>query len=183
MQPDLTNTENVTLEKAKWVEEQANRILDFRVETRELLVKEAHTTLQWLFAIILGASGFIVSLVRPDQSTSLQPSPLPWWLIVPLVGVVIVASVRAIILLQKGLRIVPFPSKGNEPKNIATDSFLAHDEDLMRLVEARNLQERISEIRAGNQQIADAINRARFTIIVLAPLTVIASALLWWMAV
>jgi hypothetical protein len=190
MSSEELEAKKAQLEKMKWVEEQVNRNLDFGIDCRDLLRGEAHRTLQWLFAIILGASGFVVSLVRPENGAALQLSTLPWWLIVPLVIVVIGAAATAIYLLHQ-MRTAPVPAKGNEPKNLATESYLGQDEFTMRWAEVLGLQQRLEENREASKRFGRAINASRYAIVLVIPLAFVVSApwfsfialaLWWWVA-
>lgn len=168
MRLELTNFEKVTPEKALWVEGQANRMLDFLMESRSQLGAEAHKTLQWLFAIIVGATGYVVTLLKqPPAPGAGQPPHVQWWLIWPLIVAVAVAAVAAVRLFHVGLRAVEVLPAGNEPRKLATDELMACDEHWMRLAETAQLQERIEIAAQHNGRVGDAINAARWVVAVL----------------
>ena len=162
MEPETWKPSDADMEKVKWVEEQANKVLNFGFESREIVIREAHTTLRWLVVVILGALGFAVHLA---------PAP---WTVGPLAAVALIASAMAIHLVLRGLILDSICPPGNEPRNIATSENLERDEYTMRLAEVLSLQERITENRQDNRKIGGAVNQARCAVICLIPLAVVA---------
>lgn len=174
MKLKITDLSKVTPEKVDFVEAQANKMLTFVLQSRELLVKEAHTTLQWLFAITVGAAGYVVRLVEVWDAKSSK-----WWIVGPLATVAAVGTIAAISLFRTALRTFAVPSMGNEPRFLATDEMMAHDEHIIRLVEAGQLQERIENALAHNRRVGRAINQARW-VVVLVPIAALYEMFLWW---
>lgn len=164
-----TDDSGLSLEKAKWVEEQVNRILDFRIESAAILRREAHTTLAWLYGIIVAASGFIVSHADKDQL----------FLIVPLGVGIAVAGWEAWLLISRALMARVYPSPGNVPSNIGTPENLARSEAEMRLSEAEGVEEIITELEKINKAKADALNRARMAV-ALIPAGTLSIIAVWW---
>lgn len=169
MKIELTSTQDVTPEKAKFVEEQANKLLTFLMDARDVLRGEAHTTLQWLFAIIVGASGYVATLLQAGW-----PHAVKWWLVLPLTAVVIAITIEAIRLFRAALQTADVLPMGNEPKNLITDELMQYDEHLIRLAEAAQLQERIDEAAVYNQCVGDAINEARWVVAIVPIVAVLA---------
>lgn len=160
MEIKLTKFENMTAEKAAYIEEQANRLFDFVMKSREELNREAHTTINWLFVIIVGSAGYIASLVGWELNVK-------WWLLVPLFVGILVCVYAAIRLFHRGLRTVSVIPAGNDPKNLMTDELMAYDMMWVRAAETSQLQERIDAARDYNTIVGDAINHARWCIVLL----------------
>jgi len=156
MQITLKNLENVTADKVEFIEKQATELLKFVLESRSLLTKEAHTTLNWIFAIIIGSSGYAYKLLDSETPR--------WWLVCPLIVAATLAGIQGLILFHGALRNVPILPIGNDPKNLATDTFMAYEVHWMRLAEACQLQERIDDARDHNGRVGDVINKTRWAI-------------------
>lgn len=171
MEIQLKQTDMVTEEKAKFVEEQANRLLAFTMESRAMLSKEAHTTLNWLFAVIVGSSGYVLSLFE-------SPESVKWWIIIPLLVVGTSSAVQAAKIFHDAMRVMPVLPVGNEPKNLLTDATMQYGIEWIRISETASLQERIDKARDHNARVGDAINRARWTLTVL-PAVGLIVAVLW----
>tara|TARA_R100000750_G_C2343891_1_gene95417 strand:- start:1976 stop:2506 length:531 start_codon:yes stop_codon:yes gene_type:complete len=152
----LKNFENVTLEKAEYVEKQAERTLEFAMESRKLLTQEAHTTINWLFAIILGCSGYTATL--------LESRHIPWWLVITLFFVTLISGWQAVSLFSISLTARELIPPGNVPKNLITDSMLQYDIKWIRLAESVTLQERIQLAQDHNHDSANAVNKSRWVI-------------------
>ncbi|MEQ1830010.1 MAG: hypothetical protein ABL921_28875 [Pirellula sp.] len=175
MKLNLTKFENVTPAKVAFVEEQANKMLAFVLESRAILTREAHTTLQWLFAIIVGGSGYAATLMRLPTGQHVK-----WWLMAPLTWAVAVAAFEAVRLFHSALRAVEVLPMGNEPAKLATDELMAYDVHWMRLAEAAQLQERIEKAVHHNSFVGDAINEARW-VVALLPILALLAAGIWWL--
>lgn len=171
MEIKLKQIESVTEEKAKFIEDQANRLLAFTMESRAMLSKEAHTTLNWLFAVIVGSSGYVLSLFE-------TPDNVKWWIIVPLLLVGTVSAIQAALIFHDAMRTMPVLPMGNEPKNLLTDATMQYDMEWIRISETASLQERIDKARDHNARVGDAINRARWTLTVL-PAVGLVVAIIW----
>jgi hypothetical protein len=132
----------LTLEKAKWIEEQVNRALSFHIESYGLLSKAAETTLGWLFGIAVGAAGYIASHFS-DQ---------PWRITVPIIFATAATTFEAAVLIRGTMFAEDVPSPGNTAKNISgdEDERLRTKEEGMRLTEARGLDATIEDYVALN---------------------------------
>jgi hypothetical protein len=154
----------LTLEKAKWVEEQVNRTLEFHIESFGLLSKAAETTLNWLFGIAVGASGYVASHLTDE----------PRWITIPLITATLLAGIAAFQLMIGAMLAEEVPSPGNVPKNIGSDKHLKTKEEWLRLLEARGLEGIITHYEVLNLRRGKAINRAREAVIIIPALTIIA---------
>lgn len=161
MEIKLSNPEMVSKEKVLFVEDQANRLLEFAMESRGLLNREAHSTLNWLFSMIIGSAGYLLKIAGDESHQA-------GWA-VTVIGVVLIASTAsAIRLFHFALRTASVLPPGNEPKNLVTDEQMAYEEHLIRLSSACQLQERIEGALAYNAQVGDAVNLARWSIAIIA---------------
>lgn len=165
---------DLTPERIAFIEGQATRCHDFTLESREILGKQAVTTLQWYFGIIVGGSGYLMTLLRSEK----PGDPSLAWLIVPIFGAILIAICVAFFLLRKALQARELYPRGNEPKNFATPELAAQDDHWIHCCEVAALQGRIEENMVHNQSVASAVNRARRVLAVLPPGTLIL-ALLW----
>lgn len=147
----------LTAEKVDFVEEQANKRLNFAISRREFLVKEAHTTLQWLFGIIVGASGYLVTLIREGDSERA--------VVTALVFAALAAAGGAAQLMYRSLMTASMIPPGNIPSNLVTMELMSHEAHVIRLAEACNLEERIAAMAKSNHRSGDAINMARWFVI------------------
>ena len=156
---------NLTPGKVKFVEEQANNMLDFVMESRAMLTKEAHTTLNWLLSVVVAGSGYIISLAN-------EAEPRLW--LFPALSVVVVAcACQAVRIINQALRSCDVPPKGNLPAHLLTDELMQHQEHEVRAAEVAQLQERIETALAYNAKVGDVVNAARYN---LSALPVLASA-------
>jgi hypothetical protein len=152
----LSNPDTIDEKKALFVEEQAKAYFEFSMQTREILRTETHTTFQWLLALVIAPSGYIVTLMGHEE--------VAWWLIWPLLAVVLAAAWFAIDLLLNAMRLVTVIPAGNLPSALANDTVFAYSADVMRLGAACQLQERINVAREHNDRVGNAINRARYAL-------------------
>ena len=164
----MTEFDSLTDEKAKFVEEQANRMLAFLMESRSGLVREAHTTINWLFGMILGSCGYIATLLNTNDAVK-------WWIVVTLFVVAAVAVWQSVCLFHYALRAVEVLPSGNEPKNLLTDDLMSHEMRWIRAAEACQLQERIELALRHNVKVATAVNGARLSVAVIPAVCVLAS--------
>jgi flagellar biosynthesis protein FliQ len=169
MQIPLTDADAVTKEKVDFVENQANELYGFLLESRAILNREAHTTLNWLFGIIIASAGYIVKICSDPIPASLH------WLLPTLVTVIVAAAFAAVWLFHRGLRIGHVHPTGNEPKHLVLDEYMQHPEHIMRLAAVCQMQERIESARTHNHQVADTIDQARWSILTIVFLAVIVS--------
>jgi hypothetical protein len=172
MQIELKHCENVTLEKAEFIEAKVQEMYDFVMESRKCLNDEAHTTLNWLFAIIVGGSGYAV--------TQIVENKMQWWVMTPIVVMVVVCVVQSIRLFHGALRASAVVPKGNEPKNLITDKLLQYDVEWMKIAEAASMQERITEILAHNRRMGSAVNQSRWAVVGMPFVAVISAAASVW---
>ncbi len=85
-------------EKAEWLEKQVEERLKFGLESREVLIKESHTTLNWLMAIVATPAAFIASNVM---------SPTVNWPVCLALSIpVVAAAIMAIYLVKHALQAV-----------------------------------------------------------------------------
>lgn len=138
---------------AEFIEQKAGQTFDFVLESRQILSQEAHTTLNWLFAVIVGGSGYSLTLFNDDH--------LQWWLMPTLLTIVVVASWESFTLINAALLAGPVVPPGNEPNKLLTPGVIDQPIDRVRLGEAMTLQSRIERQRAHNRDVGAAINRAR----------------------
>ena len=143
MKIEIKNFDAVTPEKAEYIEQQAEKVLEFTMDSRAKLTAEAHTTLNWLFAIIVGTAGYVVTLLEHEQG-------LLWWLIVPLAGAAAASACQAVRLFQGALQTLPVLPLGNDPKNLLVDELITYDLEWIRVAELSLLQERIDKAREHN---------------------------------
>lgn len=167
MKIPLTTMENVTLEKVKFIEDQASKCLGFFFESNEVLTKEAHTSLNWLFAIITTTSAYTIDHFDSHKL----------WLFIPLICAIGVATIEGIELFRNALRTEDLLPIGNEPKNLISDTQMLRDEASMRLAEVASLQERIECAGEHNSKVGNAINRARLSVALIPIGTLIGIAL------
>jgi len=159
MQIELKHCEHMTQDKAEFIEAKINDMYDFVLDSRKCLNQEAHTTLNWLFAIIVGGAGYAV--------TQIVENKMQLWVVTPIAIMVVVCIWQAIRLFQGALQASSIYPKGNEPRNLLTDQFVSSDLHWMRLAEAANLQERISDALSHNRKMGDAINHARWAVVLM----------------
>jgi len=178
--PEVPSYEDgkLTVEKAKWIEEQANRALAFHIESWGLLSKAAETTLGWLFGIAVGAAGYVGSHFSDE----------PWRILVPLMAATAGATYEAANLIRGAMMAEDVPSPGNTANNIAgiEDERLKYKEEWMRLAEAKGLDSIIEAYVALNIRRGKAINRARRAVVLIPTLTLavlVAFAVGYWLAV
>ena len=134
---------------------------DFVLESREILTKEAHTTLQWLFAIVIGASGYLINLFTKTYDA--QPLNLSaiWWAVVPLTVAAGWAAFEAFRLIKSALRATAIFPKGNTAMNLTQDGFAALEEHQIRFLAAWGMQSRTEGAQAQNKRTGQAINVAQ----------------------
>jgi hypothetical protein len=166
--PDNSD-ENLTLEKSKWIEEQVNRTLMFHFESSEILRKEAHATLGWLYAIIVGSTGYVVSHLSDGQL----------WIIIPLGLASFAGMVVSMHLLNGALLAKAVPSPGNVPSHIATAERLIKNEAQMRLSEAEGVETIIDDLVVLNSKTAQTINEARIAVAVIPAATLVVMLLVF----
>jgi len=157
----IPDDSEVTVEKAKWIEEQINRNFAFRIESFEILTKSAETTLGWLFGIVVGASGYVASHLSDE----------PFRITIPLLLATLLAGFEALLLIMGAMMTEEVASPGNIAENIATDERLKISEKWMRISEARGLSDTIKEIEEINNRKGKAINRARMAVVIIPALT------------
>lgn len=162
----------LTGDKLNFIEQQAEKRLSFAFEVRTILRKEAHETLKWLFGIILGSSGFIVSKLAADKVDQ-------WWIVCPLMFSTVLATIAAVILLEKGMRAVSSPCMGNEPANLVCDDFLSKDGEWVRVSQLHAVQDCINQAKRYNAQLGKYINLSRRLISTLPLIALIISGM-WW---
>lgn len=155
--------------KIDFVERQAELAYEFVLESRDILVREAHTTLNWLYGIAVGGSGYLLTLLN-----AAQPS---WWLIAALAAAVGTALICVAILIRRVMMAdIVFP-RGNDPKNLFDPDFFEQDLTAIRRGTVEIMQERIDLVRVANHRRGKVINGVRQTI-VLIPLIATAAAAL-----
>ena len=168
MEIPLKDLSTVTKEKVVFVEDQANRLFSFQMESRSILNREAHTTLNWFFGIIIASAGYIIKILG-------EPPVVAGWLVPTLVVVLAGTIFAAVRLFRSALMIGSVLPPGNEPKSLVTDEQMQFDEPMIRLAAVCQMQERIEEARQHNNQVANAINNARWSIVAIAGIAVMAS--------
>jgi len=169
MKIELKHCEQMTQEKAEFIEAKIDEMYDFVLDSRKCLNQEAHTTLNWLFAIIVGGAGYAV--------TQIVENKMQCWVIAPIAVMVVVCIWQAIRLFQGALQASSIYPKGNEPKNLITAQFVSSDLHWMRLAETANMQERISHALSHNRKMGDAINRARWAVVLMPFIAAVGAAI------
>lgn len=169
---ELFSAEVLDDDKAEFVEKQAQLCLDFAIESRSLLNKEAHTTLNWLISVIVGSGAFLTS--------QLDAEVIKWWLIWPIAGVLVLATSGAISLFVRALRTSNVLGPGNEPQNLLKPSFLASELKWLKVSEAFTIQERIEKANLHNERVGDAINFARWILVLLPAIGLVVALISYW---
>lgn len=159
MQITLSNCDDVTPEKAEFIELKIGEMYDFALESKRLLCNEAHTTLNWLFAIVVGGTSYAVNQIVDGK--------VQWWLLIPVLLMVTAGVIQSVLLFHGALRALGIYPKGNSPQNLITDDFMQLDLKWMRLNEAAAMHERIKSLLDQNRSTGKAINRARWCVVIL----------------
>lgn len=167
MRIEIKNFQNLTPEKADFIEAKILEMYDFVLESKNRMTTEAHTTLNWLFAIVIGGTSYAVNQILEDR--------LQWWLLIPVLLMITAGIIQSVQLFHGALRASAIYPKGNSPKNLITDEFLQHELKWMKLNEAASMQERITDLMAQNRRTGDTINRARWCVVLLPFLAVVGS--------
>lgn len=162
--------QEVSSDKAEWIEKQANDALAFAFESRTILAREAQTTLNWLFAISAGSGGYMIKLLADDK--------LEFWIGLPLLIASVAGAVCAGRLIKNAMMTTAVIGHGNSPKNLLISKFIAHELPTMRTLECVNLQERIELCRKRNHQVGDAINEARWCVAAIPPVSAVVGTLI-----
>jgi hypothetical protein len=160
MQIAMTQFDLMTDEKSRYVEDKANELFRFVLESRKQLASEALTTINWLFLVMIGSFGFLPKLLD-------MTSPVKWWLIAPLIVGACYSGIVAARLFCRAMRFPQVLPPGNDPKNLLTDDFMEYDMAWMRAAETASMQERIDAARAHNVCVADATTDARWCLVAL----------------
>ena len=168
----------VTKEKAEFIEEQANKMYEFVLESRELLTKEAHTTLQWLFAIVVSSSGYLITLCTREH-----PHDPLWWVMIPLAFAALWAAAEAFKLIKNALQTKGLKPLGNSPQNLADKDFITYSEPQMRFLEAWQVQERVEDALNHNRLVGNAINQARWSVVAIPIIALLVLLALWMVLV
>ncbi len=163
-------TPHVTEEKAEWIEEQVNRMFEFSLETRRLLTADAHTTVNWMLGIELGAFGYLVSLAKAQ-------GPTPLWVLLPLWFVVIAIGVLGCWFCTRALRVSPVHVPGNTPAALLRAGFIEYGLDEMRIADCRGVDDRTTETREENKRLGSAINQARLCLLLIPLLAALVGAI------
>ena len=66
----MENFDLLNDEKVKYVEGKAAECYTYLMESRDILLREAHTTINWLFAVIVGATGYLLKLLESHEHPS-----------------------------------------------------------------------------------------------------------------
>ena len=170
----MENFDLLNDEKVKYVEGKAAECYTYLMESRDILLREAHTTINWLFAVIVGATGYLLKLLEsPDGK---------WPLIIALAVVGLAASWQSLKLFRDALRSKPVIPAGNHPKNLFTDELMACEIHEIRYAETELMQERLNIATEHNRNVGDAINHARMMLSLL-PVAGGFAAVLVWLAV
>lgn len=156
----MTQFDTMTDEKSRYIEEQVNKLFDFFMESRQQLSGEAHTTLNWLFVVMIGSCGYLPTLLD-------FKSPFQWWLIAPLAIGAALCACEAARLFYHGMQPMAVLPAGNDPKNLLKDEFLEYDIAWMRAAETAQMQERLDVARQHNIAVADSITHARWFLVIL----------------
>lgn len=139
--------------KVDWIEKQANKRLDFGIETRVILAKDAQTTLNWLFAMAVGSGGYVLKLFA-DGSFELLIG-------LPLIATCVLASIASIRLLLTAMLTRPIRSPGSSPGPLMEERFCSNPLSSMRMGALNNVGKDIEENLGGNHIIASAVDKGR----------------------
>lgn len=167
---DSVNVDGLTDDKAKWIEEQVNKMFAFSLETRRLLTADAHTTVNWMLGIVLGSFGYVVSLAK-------APGPTPVWMWLPLVVVIAGVCGLGTWFYFRAMRVTPVHSPGNSPEPLLAPGFIEFSLPDMRIADCRGIDARTAETRDENKKLGRAINLARLWMLLIPALAVLASAI------
>jgi hypothetical protein len=163
----MAETEETKLSKLTYAEEQVTRLLEFRFESLALLTKEALTTVNWLFGLMIGSATYALTEMKDNQ----------WWLAIPL-GVTCMCSAHEVWrLMRDALQIKNVPSMGNEPDHLLKEEFFNQDEATIRQEHIKSMQGRANNVWSLNRAKGSAINRARKAVVII-PLIAIGLAIL-----
>lgn len=142
--------------------------LKFRLQIAETLAKEANSILTILLAGIGGALALSVKgfeLPFPQVSAmTIGLAGLAAWLMI-VAGILVVFCMLSMDL----------PAPTNEPLNLYQPEFELSD---LRIVELRNLDQRIKQVTARNHRVAAWLDRVRLLAIT-SPLVFLAISLVW----
>jgi len=132
-----------------WVEGQALENVRFHVQSADIILKEANTTLTLLLAGVGGASAYVVKLLETGR---------PVWLLVAAIAFGLWLLCLSAWLIRGCLKIEPIDAPTNEPKNLFQPKFSL---EAIKEVEFENLQQRIDRIVRRNARVAVRLNRIR----------------------
>lgn len=153
------NTESITAEHVEFIEQQANMLFDFVLESRRLLRDDAHATLRAIYLMVLFSFWCLWASFVADRASMAVWLPLAEMMTL---GVLLQAG-----LLRGAMRARPLLPKGNSPKNLLNGENFSQPVHLVRLAEVMSLQERIDEAMDCNRRTAASINAARGGFIVI----------------
>ncbi len=164
----------LTPARVEFIEEQTTRMYDFVLASREILTREAHTTLQWFFAILIGGSGYLISIFAKQYDEHPIQAAKFWWVIAPLFLAVVSTALEARRLLYKGLMTSGVKPKGNSAQNLSTERIMELRPIEVRYLEAWRIEAYANDVIRRNAEIGSAINHARKSVILIPAFTLLA---------
>lgn len=162
--------EHIDGAKSEWLESQFRTRLEFVIASRDRLVTEAHTTLNWLFAIIVIPAGYSLNHINENRPTEFD--------FYVAVIASIVAGVAAIILFMRCLRFDSMIGLGNCPSNLLNKDFCKHALHDMQLAESANFEERIAQTVEICSRLGSTITIARWSIVLIPIVSIFAAGLI-----
>ncbi len=143
-------------ESLDWIEDQANRNYEFRLNVLEKLQQEAHITL----SISLVAAGWLISHIIETYNPAVSAGGQHWTVLFPLVVTAIYLTLVGVYIMSrivnpKGIRV---PT--NEPKNLVP-LVAKYSSVQIRTYELKHLQQKIDETGERNKETAARLTRSR----------------------
>mgnify|MGYP001599681261 CR=1 FL=1 len=151
-----------------YAEKAGTENLKFRLQNAETLAKEANSILTILLAGIGGAMALAAKGFE-------QATPLPSAITIAAAGLAVWLMAVAAILVVFCMLSMDLPAPTNEPLNLFQPDF---EIDKIRIVELRNLDQRIKQATARNHRVAAWLDRVRL-LAISSPAVFLLIALVW----
>ena len=144
------------LESIDWIENQAEKNLEFHHGCLENLRKEAHVILSIVIVAIGSLFGYLLQVVDVTVGFANQR----WLVLLPSFALLAYLVTTGNIVISKVLRIRDIEPPTNEPKNLLPH-VKEYSCDQLRKFELDNLQGRIDRTRQRNDETAKSITLVR----------------------
>jgi hypothetical protein len=151
-----------------YAEKAGTENMKFRLQNAEALSKEANTVLTVLLA---GTGGAMALAIKGFE----QPGPIPTPMTIGAAGLAVWLMIVAALLIIYCMLSTDLPAPTNEPLNLYQPDF---DLNSIRIVELKNLDERIKQVAKRNHRVAAWLDRVRLCAIA-SPLVFLTIALAW----